>query len=112
VADSGLKPDSPAKLPVMVVTDPGPLVVSANSDVLIAEILAVTPTGLVVDDDASSSAAPAPVTRQADINAAQQRELAPAFSLNTDTQIGLPNRLNTGFGPRPFDPFPTDAPLI
>jgi hypothetical protein len=110
VADSGLKPDSPAKLPVMTVTDPGPLVVSANSDALIAEILASTPSGLVVDDDASSTASAAPVSRQADINAAQQRELAPAFSLN-NTQLGQPGRFNSGFGPPPFDPFPTDFPL-
>jgi hypothetical protein len=110
VADSGLQPDSPAKLPPMVVTDPGPLVVSANSDALLAEILAITPTGLVVDDDASSTAAAAPVSKQADINAAQQRELAPAFSLN-NTQLGQPGRFNSGFGPPPFDPFPTDFPL-
>lgn len=111
VADSGLKPDTPAKLPVSVVTDPGPLVVSANSDALLAEILAITPTGLVVDDDASSSAAPAPVTKQADINAAQQREPAPSFSLNINAPIGLPGRFNPGFGPPPFDPFPPDFPL-
>lgn len=111
VADSGLKPDSPAKLPVLTVTDPGPLVTSANSDALLAEILAITPTGLVVDDDASSSAASAPVTKQADINAAQQREPAPSFSLNSNAPIGLPGRFNPGFGPPPFDPFPPDFPL-
>jgi hypothetical protein len=110
VADSGLKPDSPAKLPVMTVTDPGPLVTSANADALIAEILATTPTGLVVDDDASSTASAAPVSRQADINAAQQRELAPAFSLN-NTQLDQPGRFNSGFGPPPFNPFPDDFPL-
>jgi hypothetical protein len=111
VADSGLKPDSPAKLPVVTVTDPGPLVTSANADALIAEILATTPTGLVVDDDASSSVAAAPLSKQADINAAQQREPAPSFSLNINAPIGLPGRFNPGFGPPPFDPFPPDFPL-